>query len=147
MSWDIKEVKHMPPKENKGNKKQKKRKQISPLCNGNVDNSVNPRAQDTPSTHSVSKPKTTACAGKDKQVNVPQSTLSDEEVSKRLKFQTPSPVNYMYQPTMSYTPNASPGQFATPQGQFTPPYIQAPVSSEPPPWALSMIEDIKNVKT
>ena len=68
-------------------------------------------------------------------------------MSKRLKFQTPSPVNYMYQPTMSYTPNASPGQFATPQGQFTPPYIQAPVSSEPPPWALSMIEDIKNIKT
>mgnify|MGYP002153692291 FL=1 len=51
----------------------------------------------------------------------------------------------MYQPTMTYTPNAYPEQFATPQGQFTPSYMQAPVSNDPPPW--SMIEDIKNIKT
>jgi len=29
---------------------------------------------------------------------------------------------------MSYTPNA--GQFTTPQGQFTPPFMQAPLGNE-----------------
>lgn len=138
----------MPPKgkhQNNNSGKKNKRKQISPLC---ADNSENSRAQDREHI-------TRTLDTNDQHVHTTAQHGTDE-VSKRLKLKNPSPSSYTptdspYLVNMNYTPQAypgsTPGQFTTPQRQYTLPYVPVVTPGvEPPPWAVSMMEDIQSIK-
>lgn len=82
---------------------------------------------------------------------------SDDIVSRRLKFKTPSPnqffvdLNSTSSPNLSFSSQPYPGQFTTTPSQFTPAYATltsqiSQRSSFPTIWARSMMEDIQSIE-
>ena len=131
----------MPPKEKQPKKNprgKKKRKNISPL-----------------STDTTQKGDHTAQTGLDSGcVNNDHSDSVGETVSKQTKrFHPSSPEYFVFDSTaMNYSqPSFQSQMLQSPQGQFNPSYMTTPITSSPhtapPPWAISIMDDIKNIKS
>lgn len=140
----------MPLKPKQGNKNsgKRKRKQISPLCTASMDDSENPHAHE--SKHSEHKDLSRSNTGTENghtNGHTKKKSTENSAVNKRLKFKTHSPV---YHPSnnMNFTPQVYPGQFSTPVGQYTLSLLmQATPGTEPPSWVLSLMQDVKNIKS
>ena len=128
----------MPPKQNSHKSKPKrreKRKNISPLFTDTQvsDNTREPVLDSTVYTYTRSD-------------TVYENIGSDIQNKRFCSYQSPPEYFIFDNATMSYSQQPFTGLLPSPQGQYPqfPPIAQA---QTPPPWAVTLMEDVKNIKT
>lgn len=125
-------------KQNKGSGGKNKRKNISPLFSDGTCTQV--------SDHAIVQTGSRNLENSNVEGSKPQQEPVVSNLSKR--FHPSAPEYFVFNtPDMSFSQQSFPGSFMqSPPTQYTPQFMTTTVSGQPPPWATSIMEDIKIIK-